>query len=169
MEKMMNMFIMNYIHQWVAWNIKEQCSCHVTSSLQYMNWYNRALYHFLFHWVSSPNTHFTCLCDNCRRGTWWDDSQPRFWREQEHPWWSLGPKQKQLGWRQTLWWAVTKVSFTEHTLLRCCYAAGLQFPSSPVRIFPLTFKNLAWVAKLLAVLHYEIIEQESQRRGFQIH
>lgn len=38
------MFIMNYIHQCDAWNIKEQSSCRITASLQYLLWYNRALY-----------------------------------------------------------------------------------------------------------------------------
>lgn len=69
MEKMLNMFIMNYIHQCVAWNIKEQSSCGVATSLQYMCWYNRALYLLLVLCVPSPNAHVACLTSNCKGGT----------------------------------------------------------------------------------------------------
>lgn len=65
---MLNMFIMNYIHQCVAWNIKEQSSCSVTTSLQYMHWYNRALCPFLVHCVPSPKVHAAYLCSNWRGG-----------------------------------------------------------------------------------------------------
>lgn len=68
MEKMLNMFMTNYIHQCVAWNIKEQSSCSVTSSLQYMHWYNRALCPFLVRCVPSPKVHAAYLSSNCRGG-----------------------------------------------------------------------------------------------------
>lgn len=68
MEKMLNMFIMNYIHQCVAWNIKEQSSRSVTTSLQHMHWRNRALCPLLAHCVPPPNVHDAYLSRNCTGG-----------------------------------------------------------------------------------------------------
>lgn len=41
MEKMLNMFIMTYIHQCGLQNVKEQSSCNITKFLK--RWYDRAL------------------------------------------------------------------------------------------------------------------------------
>lgn len=68
MEKMLNMFIMNYSHQCVAWNIKEQSSCDTATSLQYMHWYSRAV-SFPSPLCAIPNTHAACLSSNCRGDT----------------------------------------------------------------------------------------------------